>query len=256
MYAAPKGPSPRRLPALVAAWGHGTLVINSVINRAPISVRWYGLSVLKLAAARQALGPYRTSVFTTPVLNAVATWREFVRQSPHHAKPMDETTRANMIHCWWREGVRQALVDLSGIREIESLGFFAVAVGANPLVRFKLLGGGGRPSNVNTDQQVRLSCQEYDEDSLDSLTLEGIPAPPTLLTCGYSLDAVAEINSVEIRCEYRPEPNAGWRWVIWGEAAGGISEIEQLPLFDIPGPQPARVKSAKRRDAQGQQDAK
>lgn len=210
--------------------------------------------MLTLEGARQALDPYRKPVFTDPTLNAVATWQRFVRQSPDLAKPMDETARANMIHCWWRQGVRQALVNSSGIREITSLGFFAVAAGVNPIVRFKLVGDGGRPSNVDTEQQVLLSRQEYDDESLSALAEEGIPAPPTLLTCGYSLDEVAEIRFVEIRCDYKQY--VLWRWIIWGDAGGGFGEIEQLPIPTIPGPRPARVKSAKRRDTKGRRDTK
>jgi len=157
------------------------------------------------------------------------------------ASPLDETARANNIHCWWRSGVRQALQGQPGIREISALQFFAVAVDSNPVVRFKCVSL-GEPSNVRTGQQKDLSRQEYDDDLMEALTLEGIPSPPTTLTCGYSLNLAAELTSIEIRCDYRRR--ALWRWQLWGDTSEGeITEL--IPLPGTSEPQPARVSSKK-----------
>jgi hypothetical protein len=206
--------------------------------------------VLTLDEARAILDPFREQVFAAPPLAAVATWHRFVKRDPAMALPMDETARANMIHCWWRHEVRRALTSVSGIREIKALGFFAVAVDGNPLVRFKCVSAGA-PSNVETEQQRLLARQQYDDDAMTALALDGMPSPPTLLTCGYSLDAAALLKSVEIRCEYHRQ--LLWRWPIWGDEAAGSGLIEPMPLPNMPRPQPARVRSTRKQNREQQQ---
>jgi hypothetical protein len=208
--------------------------------------------VLRLDDARQILDPFRQQVFVAPPGAAIATWHRFVKRQPEMAMPMDETTRANMIHAWWRREVRQVLTSTFGIREVRALGFFAVAVGANPLVRFKCINGGG-PSNVETEQQKLLARHQYDDDAMAALTLDGIPSPPTLLTCGYSLDAAALLRSVEIRCDYGR--SLLWRWPIWGDAAEGGGVVEPMPIPDAPGPAPAQARSTRKQRRDGQQEA-
>lgn len=138
------------------------------------------------------------------------------------------------------------------VREVGALGFFAVAVDANPLVRFKCVNGGG-PSNVNTEQQHLLARHQYDDDAMEALALVGISSPPSLLTCGYLLDAAALLKSVEIRCDYGKR--LLWRWPIWGDAAEGGSVVEQMPLPSVPGPKPAQVRSTRKQRREGQQEA-
>ncbi len=208
--------------------------------------------MLSLDDARQILNPFRQQVFAAPPVTAVATWHRFVEQQPKMAMAVDETTRANMIHCWWRDEVRRVLASTSGMREIGALGFFAVAVAANPLVRFKCVSGGA-PSNVETEQQRLLAKQQYDEDAMAALALDGVPSPPTLLTCGYSLDAAALLRSVEIRCDYGRK--LFWRWPIWGDEAEGGGVVEPMPLPNVPGPTPAQVRSTRRQRREGEQEA-
>lgn len=205
--------------------------------------------MLTLDDARGLLDPFREQVFLAPALAGVATWHRFVEREPAMAAPLDETARANVIHCWWRNEVRRALASVAGIREVQALGFFAVAVAANPLVRFKCVSA-GTPTNVETGQQTLLARQLYDDDAMAALEIDGIPAPPTLLTCGYSLDAVALLRSIEIRCDYRKR--LLWRWPIWGDEAESGGVVEQLPLPDMPGPQPAHVRSIREHNPEGQ----
>jgi len=196
--------------------------------------------ILTLAEGRDVLDPHREAVLMAPAIKAVETWQSFVAKAPALASPLDETARAAVIHCWWRTEVRRALVDAKGIREVAALGFFAVAVAQNPLVRFKFLGN-GTPSNVATEQQRDLAFHRYDDGALTALGLEGIPAPPTILTVGYSLNAAAELRSIEVRCDYGKR--LLWRWPIWGEEAvyGGV--VEPMTLPGVSGPVPARVRS-------------
>jgi hypothetical protein len=209
------------------------------------------VAVLTLDDARDILNPFRERIFAAPLLTAVAAWHSFIRQQPALAMPIDETARANMIHCWWRNEVRRALAPTSSVREVEALGFFAIAVDTNPLVRFKCVSAGA-PSNVETEQQRLLARHEYDDDAMVALALAGIPLPPTLLTCGYSLDVAAELKSAEIRCDYGRR--LLWRWPIWGDEAEGGGVVEPMPLPDVPGPEPARVRSTRKQNREGYQE--
>lgn len=207
--------------------------------------------MLTLDQSQAILGDYVETVFATPFEKAVATWHRFVQQDPDMAAPIDATTRAGMIHNWAAREVRTALVDHPVAREVDALGFFAVAFGTNPLVRFKFLNG-GRPSNVATDQQKGLKKQRYDEDAMTALVADGIPQPPTLLTCGYRLDPSAELTRVEIRCDYGSL--CLWSWTIWGDE-GDAGSFETIPLPLGPDPVPAVVRSAKRAQERDVEDA-
>ncbi len=198
--------------------------------------------MLTLDQTKALLGDYVEGVFAVPFEKAVGTWHRFVQRDPDMAMPLDATTRANMIHNWAAREVRTALVDHPVAHEVSALGFFAMAFNVNPLVRLKLING-GRPSNVATGQQKELMRQQYDEDAMHALAAEGMPNPPTLLTCGYRLDHAAQLVRVEIRCDY-----AGvclWNWTIWGEEGdAGTYEVTTLPLG--PDPEPAVVRSTRR----------
>ena len=197
--------------------------------------------MLTLDEARGTLGPYREAIFVAPLLSAVKTWHHFVETKPDMAAPLDETARANNIHCWWRTEVRRALEPAVGIKEIASLGFFSV-VTSDVLVRFKFVRA-GRPSNVSTDRQVLLNHHQYKLDDMSALSLDGVTAPPNPVTCGYALDGAVQVRYIEIRCDYRGQLE--WRWPIWGDAAAGGGTLEQLPIPDVPGPVPAVVRSAR-----------
>jgi len=197
--------------------------------------------MLTLDQTQALIGDHVEEVLAAPFEKAVATWHRFVQRDPDMAVPLNATTRANMIHDWAAREVRAALVDHSSAREFSSLGFFAVAFSANPLVRLKFLNG-GRPSNVVTEQQERLAKQRYDETSMAVLAIEGIPNPPTFLTCGYRLDYEMKLTRVEIRCDYNGM--CLWSWPIWGDELNA-STFEAIPLPLRPAPEPAAVRSTR-----------
>ncbi len=200
------------------------------------------MQILTMHEAQALLDPYRESVLVDPAVRAVAMWQKFVVRAPDLAAPLDETARANNIHCWWRTEVRRALGQANGIREVRALGFFAVAVDTNPLVRFKFLGDGS-PSNVLTGQQRDLAFHRYDDDAMRALALDRIYAPPTILSVGYSLDAAAQLKSLQVRCDLGK--HLLWRWHIWGDQAAGGGSIEPMPLPGTPSPSPAHVRSTR-----------
>lgn len=211
------------------------------------------MPLMTLSEAQAILTPHLGDVFIEPWLGASENWRRFLMATPNLAKDLDAKTRRNMVHCWAQAIARERLPQLSGIREISALDFFAVAAGDNPVVRFKFVGSGG-PSNVSTEAQKLLRLQQYDDEMMDALTGEGVPNPPTILTCGYKLDLTeTEVRGIEIRCDYRRE--LVWSWPIWGDAASGIGDgggsVEPMPFPDMPGPVPARIHSTRRRRETG-----
>lgn len=204
--------------------------------------------MLNMDAAQQRLTPHADALFVEPYKSAVDTWHEFVRESPTKAAPLDESTRANMIHNWVTDQVRVALQDQDLAREVSVLGFFAVALGADILVRYKLVNA-GRPSNVRTVQQQNIEKQRYDEDAMGMLEGEGFVAPPTILTCGYRLDFAAQLTRVELRFDYAA--GESWSWPLWAAEDIEVVATEQTAFPNMPEAQPAVVRSTKR-DAAGE----
>jgi hypothetical protein len=207
--------------------------------------------MLTLDEARSLLGPHTASVLVAPNVGAVEAWQDFVSRSPDLASAMDETARANVIHCAIRQRASAAVEGVLGVRVASRLGFFAVAFGAQALVRYKLLSGGA-PSNVSTGQQALLAVQQYDDDMMVALAEDGFPTPPTLLTCGYRLTPDSQLRSVEVRCDYGS--HALWRWPIYGPEADSGEVMVPLPLPNMPGPVPARVRSTRKADRKDAQE--
>lgn len=156
------------------------------------------------------------AAITQPLIDAhteaVDAWSRFVQEKPELAKPCDATTRANFIHNHVCEQIDRRVADLPGVEVTDRLGFFGVKVGANVFVRFKYIGQGA-PSNVATTQQKLLARQEFTEEM--TLALTGDPAldPPTLLTCGYTLDG-EKVGRIAIRRDCKG--HLPWTYDIFG----------------------------------------
>lgn len=99
----------------------------------------------------------------------------------------------------------------------DRLGFFAVRIGSYILLRFKYVGNDGGPHNVATRQQRLLARQTYDEEMALALNGDVSLAPPTLLTCGYTLTDRAEVDRIEIRRDC--DGHLPWMYDIYG---GGV----------------------------------
>lgn len=200
------------------------------------------MSLLRLDEARELLGPHVNAVLVDPYRQALATWQRYVRTLPGDAQSISTTTRAGMIHDFAATVVRRALPAAgSQIRETNALRFFAVAIEGRALVRYKYVAA-DIPHNYQTRQQQLLSRQQYDGDMLESLALDGMPEPPTLLTCGYTLDYEGGLNTVSVQCDYRRSPM--WRYLLWGGPDGG-GTFEMLPLQPDLLPQPTEVRSTR-----------
>lgn len=169
----------------------------------------------------------------------VATWRNLVLDQAAIAKPLSPTTRANIVHNHMTSKLEVLVAEIDNVVFTDKIGFDALRVGKSVLLRFKYVGN-GRPSNVATGQQADLARQVYTQESLNLLGLED---PPTLLTCGYTLDGL-KLDRVEIRMDCQGlQP---WSYDIFG--GDFIGEPMILPgLADTA--RPAVVKSSLVRSA-------
>lgn len=207
---------------------------------------------------RELLTPVADSLLITPRRSAVAEWQEFERNEPERAFAISSTTRAGMIHDFTVREVRRALsrpdAKASEARESAALGFFVVAVGDQLLVRYKYVAA-GMPQNVATVAQRRLAQQRYGESMMETLTLEGVPTPPTLVTCGYTLEPDGSLGTVSVQCDY--DKTCLWRYFAWGDAGEGFGSFETLPLDPLLTPDATIVRSAseesKRSDASSEE---
>lgn len=195
-------------------------------------VGYHGLvPLMNLDNARELLAPIADALLVQPRKAAVSTWNTFETENPADASAITATTRAGMIHDWTVREVRRALErdDVKGLaREMDSrLEFFTVGVGQGMLVRYKLTAA-GQPRNVATDVQRRLAVQQYDEEVMREFALDGMPEPPTFVTCGYTLDADGKLGTVSVQCDFGK--TILWRLVVWGDSGEGFGNFESLPV--------------------------
>jgi hypothetical protein len=177
----------------------------------------------------------------------VALWFEMVTKAPQYAKPVTPTTRAGWIHDHLCPEVEAAVADIPGVFAHEALGFFALSIDNEILMRLKYVGQGA-PSNVATDQQKLLARQEYDEAMLAALGADPALGLPTFLTCGYTLGD-GELGRLEIRCDYKS--NTLWSFDFYGgEAVSAPLHFHGMPEEALP----ALVKSNRKTGAEKGRD--
>jgi hypothetical protein len=177
----------------------------------------------------------------------VDRWFEMVAAVPQYAKAMKPTTRAGWIHDHLCPEVEAGVDGIADVLAHEALGFFALSIDNEILMRLKYVGQGA-PSNVATDQQKLLARQEYDEAMLDSLGTDPALGLPTFLTCGYTLGD-GELGRLEIRCDYKRKTL--WSFDLYGgEAVSAPLEFPGMPQEALP----ALVKSNRETAAEEGQD--
>lgn len=174
------------------------------------------------------------SIFSDAHLGAVARLKKVASDSPAVVAALNSTERANLLHGQIRDLVSVGIEETSGATVTE-WDIFTLAIGSDLLVRFKYLGS-GVPANVATEQQRLLARQRYTEETMAVLTLSGIEKPPTIVTCGYTLDGL-DLSKVTIRrdCKWH-EP---WMYNIYGDEVA----VEPLTLPGVEEAKPAVVRS-------------
>ena len=199
---------------------------------------------MNIDEAKQQLAPVVDALLITPRRNAVREWNGFETTDPGRASAISTTTRAGMIHDFTVIEVRRALLTdsvKSIAREVNSFDFFAIAVGSGLIVRYKYVAG-GLPQNVSTEAQRRLAMQQYDDQTMGELTFEGIQEPPTLVTCGYTLDVDGGLGTISVQCDFAK--TVLWKHVVWGDSGAGFGSFETLPLDPSLAPEATIVRSA------------
>jgi hypothetical protein len=203
--------------------------------------------VIELNEARSRIEPLQ-DILIDSCEAAVGTWSTFVTEHSRMALPLDATTRANFIHSHLRHEVDQRVTDLEGVEPTEGLKFFGLVIEQDTFLRFKYLGH-GVPKNVSTKRQKLLANQTF--TSSMTATLIGDPSlpPPTMLTCGYTLDGI-ELARVEIRRDCKG--HQPWSFDIYGGEA--VAEPLVFPGM-IDTTRPATVTSAIEVTKKGEADA-
>ncbi len=174
-------------------------------------------------------------------------WFEMVAEVPQYTKGIGASTRAGWIHDHLCPEVEAGVEGIPDVFAHEALGFFALSIDSEILMRLKYVGQGA-PSNVATEQQKLLARQQYDEEMVAALGTAPALNPPTLLTCGYTLGD-GELGRLEIRCEYKKKTQ--WSFDLYG------GEAMSAPI-EFPGTTqealPARVQSTRKTAAEKGQD--
>lgn len=202
--------------------------------------------MIELSAAQGRIEPIRQPL-TEGTKAAVAIWANMLDKRSDLARPLDATARANFLHCHIRSEVERRVTDVAGVEATNCLDFFALRLDPDILLRFKYVGL-GEPSNVPTKRQRFLARQEYDEEMTLALTGDIAMVPPTLLTCGYTLDG-AEVGRIEIRRDCKG--HLPWSFDIYGADA-----LVEPIVFDgmADDAKPATVKSSRRTGQKGAEE--
>ena len=144
-----------------------------------------------------------------------AAWAGYVERmtnDPGWFLAFDTTTRANILNDQVCAQIEQRAATWEGVEVNDRLRFFALMIEPGILLRFKYVGH-GVPHNFPTEQQKLLARQAYDEPMMLALTGDTDAAPPTLLTCGYTI-AGDEIGRIEIRRDCKG--HISWSYDIYG----------------------------------------
>jgi hypothetical protein len=203
--------------------------------------------MIELDEARSRIDPLQ-NMLVDSCEAAVGTWATFVTDHSEMALPLDATARANFIHSHLRHEVDLRVADLDGVEPTEGLNFFGLIIQQDTFLRFKYVGK-GVPHNVPTKRQKLLANQTFTKSM--KATLMGDPSmpPPTMLTCGYTLDGI-ELGRIEIRRDCKG--HQPWSFDIHGGAA--VAEPLVFPgMTDTT--RPATVTSTKKAAEKGQADA-
>jgi len=179
--------------------------------------------MIELVDAQHAIKPIEPAL-TEGLKKAAKSWETLLNDHSALALPLNPTTRANFIHDHACSEVAQLTADVAGIQVADGLQFFALRVGDDILLRMKYVGFGA-PRNYATEQQKLLARQSFTQEMI--VALDGITAPPTLLTCGYTIDG-DEIGRVEIRRDCKS--HVSWSYDIYGGSA--VIAPQALPGMD------------------------
>lgn len=199
--------------------------------------------MVDLPDARAALSTLEPSLIRVHQ-TAIAKWSTLCSEHPDLGTPCDSTTRANFIHDHVEFEITREVEHHSGVVIADGLGFTALRIDPSILLRFKYVGQGA-PSNVSTTQQRLLAKQTFSDEMMFALDGDSALTPPTMLTCGYTLDDGA-LGRIEIRRDCKG--HLPWHYDIYG----GVATIQPLVLDGLADTtKPARITKPGKKQAGG-----
>jgi hypothetical protein len=194
--------------------------------------------LISLNEAELLVGPIR-DLLVQAHLDSWDVWAKRVSDDPEFVKPLKEAERYAILHRHIIDHVSR-YIGVHG-RVTERLQFFGVAVGDKILLRFKHVDAELQPRRYPTEQQVNLSAQEFTNEMIEILSLDGVTAPLTVLTVGYTLTPAEDaISRVSVICH---EPKLVYSFDLYN-SQGGINDVEVTPL---PGVEPKKPRVVSKR---------
>lgn len=169
------------------------------------------------------------------------SWATLLEKQPEIALPLDETARANLIHPHIRVEVEQRIEGVPGVAVNDKLDFFALMIDDDMLMRFKNVEN-GNPRNYPTTRQKELASQRFTEEMRLDLLGDASLRPPTLITCGHTLDGAA-LGRLEIRRDCKG--HLPWSFDIYGGESVNAPQVIHTLEDET---RPARVKSAREKE--------
>lgn len=197
--------------------------------------------MVEIDHAQRRIEPFEDLLIEAHKSAIKKSWATLLEKQPEIALPLDETARANLIHPHIRVEVEQRIEDVPGVVVNDKLDFFALMIDETMLMRFKNVEN-GMPRNYPTTRQKELASQRFTEEMRLGLLGDASLEPPTLITCGHTLDG-DKLGRLEIRRDCKG--HLPWHFDIYG------GETMNAPLV-IPTledeTRPARVKSAQEQE--------
>ena len=172
---------------------------------------------------------------------AVDVWAKLLKELPEAVHPFDDTARANLIHPHIRYEVARRIEGSPDVAVNDKLKFFALMIGDDILLRFKYVGH-GMPRNYGTTRQKELASQRFTSKMTADLLGDASLQPPTMLTCGHTLDG-DKLGRLEIRRDCKG--HLPWSFDIFGGDAVNAPLV--IPTLEDE-TRPARVKSAQEQE--------
>jgi hypothetical protein len=183
---------------------------------------------------------------------AMERWVEFVTEKPDLTRPLRPPEKYAFLHRHIADHL--ASETKKGATYSESLGFSALLLSSGDglaLVRFKHLNSDLSHRVYPTNQQRHLGRQQYTGSMMEQLALEGIDAPPTVLTLGYmESPAGNEMARVLIVCR---TPKLYYHYdVLPGAEGTGTSHVVQpFPGQEPSAPRVLSTREEKKRTGDG-----
>jgi hypothetical protein len=181
--------------------------------------------MLSMTQVQNQIGEDLHEILVAGHVGAFKRLEDITKAYPAAIAALNATERANFLHGQIRQLIAAGVETHDGA-QITDWDIDTVAVGVNLLVRFKYLGHGTPANNRSTEQQRLLERQQYKQTAMALLVLAGIEEPPTIVTCGYTLDGL-QLSRVLIQRDCTGHDR--WNYDIYG----GTAVMEPLALPGI-----------------------